>query len=50
MFIEVNPVPVKTAMNMLGMEVGELRLPLWKMSDDNAAKLRKCLESYGLLK
>lgn len=50
MFIEVNPVPVKTAMNMLGMEVGELRLPLWKMSEDNAARLRQCLADYGLLK
>jgi len=50
MFIEVNPVPVKTAMNMLGMGVGDLRLPLWKMGDENAAKLRKCLEDYGLLK
>lgn len=49
MFIEVNPVPVKTAMNMLGMEVGELRLPLWKMSEDNAARLRQCLADYGLL-
>ncbi len=49
MFIDVNPIPVKTAMNMMGMDVGELRLPLWKMSDDSAAKLRTCLASYGLL-
>ncbi len=50
MFIEVNPIPVKTAMNMMGMDVGPLRLPLWKMSPENETKLRACLESYGLLK
>ena len=49
MFIEVNPIPVKTAMNMMGMGVGPLRLPLWQMSETNEAKLRDCLVSYGLL-
>jgi 4-hydroxy-tetrahydrodipicolinate synthase len=49
MFIEVNPIPVKTAMNMMGMGVGPLRLPLWKMSPENEAKLRACLDAYGLL-
>lgn len=49
MFIEVNPVPVKTAMNMMGMDVGELRLPLWHMSEENSIKLRNCLKSYSLL-
>ena len=49
MFIEVNPIPVKTAMNMMGMDVGPLRLPLWKMSEGNEAKLRDCLAAYGLL-
>lgn len=50
MFIDVNPIPVKTAMNMMGMDVGELRLPLWHMNEENIAKLRNCLESYNLLK
>ena len=50
LFIEVNPIPVKTAMNMLGMDVGPLRLPLWKMSEENAARLRACLVDCGLLK
>ncbi|MDD6188236.1 MAG: 4-hydroxy-tetrahydrodipicolinate synthase [Clostridiales bacterium] len=50
MFVDVNPIPVKTAMNMLGMEVGELRLPLWHMTEENEAKLRQCLVNYGLLK
>ena len=35
LFCEVNPIPVKTAMNLLGHEVGELRLPLTSMSDKN---------------
>lgn len=50
MFIDVNPIPVKTAMNMLGMDVGALRRPLWPMTEENENKLRKCLRDYGLLK
>ncbi len=50
MFIDVNPIPVKTAMNMLGMNVGALRLPLWHMTAENEAKLRDTLIDYGLLK
>ncbi len=50
MFIDVNPIPVKTAMNMLGYDIGALRLPLWKTSDENEAALRKTLINYGLLK
>ena len=50
MFIEVNPIPVKTAMNMMGMDVGPLRLPLWRLSEENEKKLRACLTSYELLK
>lgn len=49
MFIEVNPIPVKTAMNMMGMDVGPLRLPLWHLSEENEKKLRACLQSYGLI-
>ena len=48
MFIETNPISVKTAMGLLKMiEVG-LRLPLCEMSDENLAKLNKVLTSYGL--
>ena len=50
MFIEVNPIPVKTAMNMMGLGVGPLRLPLWQMSPENEAKLRACLRESGLIK
>ena len=49
LFIEVNPIPVKTAMNMQGLNVGPLRLPLCEMSDAHAAVLRDSLERGGLL-
>lgn len=48
MFIEVNPIPVKNAMNMLGFDVGELKLPLVDLEESNAVKVRKALEDYGL--
>lgn len=50
LFIETNPIPVKTAMNLLGMEVGNLRLPLCDMTDANLEVLKKELKNYGLLK
>lgn len=50
LFIETNPIPVKTAMNLLGMEVGNLRLPLCDMSEANLEVLKKELKNYGLLK
>ena len=48
LFIEVNPIPVKAALNMLGFEVGHCRLPLTDMSEKNAETLRSSLENYGL--
>jgi 4-hydroxy-tetrahydrodipicolinate synthase len=48
-FIETNPIPVKTAMGLLGMCSSELRLPLCSMSDDNLRSLKKSLKDYGLL-
>lgn len=48
LFIEANPIPVKTAMNLMGMEVGDLRLPLVDMSEGNKAKLIEEMEAYGL--
>ena len=50
MFLETNPIPVKTAMGMLGMMTPELRLPLCGMSEANEARLREALNAYGLLK
>ncbi len=49
MFIETNPIPVKTAMGMLGMCEPDLRLPMCAMAPENAEKLRKALKEYGLL-
>lgn len=50
LFIEVNPVPVKTAMDILGYRVGNLRLPLSVMSDANRTKLENSLKAYGVKK
>ncbi len=50
LFIEVNPIPVKTAMNLMGMDVGELRLPLTEMTEGNLNILKTELQKYGLLK
>lgn len=47
LFCEVNPIPVKTAMNLLGYMVGELRLPLVDMTDKNLEYLKKTLVDYG---
>jgi 4-hydroxy-tetrahydrodipicolinate synthase len=49
MFIETNPIPVKTAMGLLGMCEPDLRLPMCAMSPDNVEKLKKALKEYGLL-
>ena len=50
LFCEVNPIPVKAAMNLMGMEAGMLRLPLCDISDKNLAVLRASMERMGLLK
>ncbi len=49
LFMEVNPIPVKTAMNMMGMNAGTFRMPLCEMSEPHAAALRSLLEEAGLL-
>ncbi len=46
MFIEVNPIPVKTAMNILGFDVGKLRLPLYEMEEGNVEKLKTALKKF----
>ena len=50
MFIETNPIPVKTAMSLLEMCSAELRLPLCEMDEENSEKLKVALNNYGLLK
>ena len=49
LFCDVNPIPVKAAMNMMGLDVGPMRLPLCEMGEANAATLRRTLEEAGLL-
>ncbi len=48
LFCEVNPIPVKAALNMMGFEVGTLRAPLTEMEPQNQEKLKKAMEEYGL--
>lgn len=49
LFIETNPIPVKTAMNIMKMNVGKLRLPLYKMNDKNKKTLENTLKKYNLI-
>lgn len=49
LFLEVNPIPVKTAMNLIGLPAGTLRLPLCEMSEANTEILRATLQEAGLL-
>ena len=50
LFIEVNPVPIKTAMNVLGYSAGKLRMPLVDMEEKNLETLKKSLEKMGVKK
>lgn len=49
MFMDINPIPVKVAMQMMGMGAGPLRMPLCEMTDANNAKLEKILKKYDLI-
>ena len=49
LFSEVNPIPVKKAMNLMGMNVGSLRLPLTEMSDEKAALLEMEMKKVGII-
>lgn len=48
MFCDVNPIPVKTALNLLGWDVGALRLPLCEPGAASLERIRRALEQYGL--
>ena len=48
-FCEVNPIPVKKAVSLMGMCGGKLRMPLSEMEESNAAKLEKAMKDYGVL-
>lgn len=49
LFCEVNPIPVKKALNLMGMNAGPLRMPLTEMEEANALKLEKAMKAYGIL-
>ncbi len=49
LFIEVNPIPVKEAVNMTGVNVGSCRMPLCDMTDEHKEVLRKTLINHGLI-
>lgn len=50
LFIEVNPIPVKEAVNLMGVNAGPCRLPLCDMSEEHKAVLRASMEKHGLIK
>ncbi len=49
LFCEVNPIPVKTALHLMGLCSGELRLPLCEMGEENRRRLQQAMENLGLL-
>ena len=49
LFIETNPIPVKTALNLMGKEVGNFRLPLYEMDNHNLNLLKESLKKYNLI-
>lgn len=49
LFCEVNPIPVKTALDLMGYEVGPCRMPLCAMEDKNLETLKKAMHHYGLI-
>ena len=48
LFCEVNPIPVKAAMNMLGWEVGPLRMPLSEMEEEHQKELKAAMDAFGV--
>jgi len=49
LFSEVNPIPVKKALNLMGFEVGGLRMPLTELTEGNTEKLAKAMKDFGIL-
>ena len=49
LFCEVNPIPVKAALNLMGKEAGPLRMPLTQMEPENQERLLKAMKEYGIL-
>ena len=49
LFCEVNPIPVKTALNLMGKGVGPLRAPMCGMEEKDVERLKKSMKDYGIL-
>ena len=49
LFCEVNPIPVKKALSILGLDTGVVRLPLYEMAPENAERLENSMKKYGLI-
>ena len=49
LFCEVNPIPVRAALNLMGKEVGPARMPLSEMEPQNVERLKKAMQEYGIL-
>ena len=49
LFSEVNPIPVKAALNLMGMDVGPLRSPLCEIGETNKAELTAAMKEFGIL-
>lgn len=49
LFCEVNPIPVKKALNLMGLNAGALRMPLTEMEPEHTARLEKAMKNYGIL-
>ena len=50
LFCEVNPIPVKKALNLMGFNVGNCKAPLCEMDDANVERLKNAMKNYGLIK
>ena len=50
LFCEVNPIPVKTALSLMGFNVGACKAPLCEMEDSNVERLKNAMKNYGLIK
>ncbi len=46
--MEVNPIPVKTAMNLMGLQAGHFRMPMYPMAPENLGRLKRIMREAGL--
>ena len=48
LFIEVNPIPIKAAMNLMGLQAGHFRMPMYPMAPENLGRLKRIMREAGL--